>query len=168
MPRLIWIFAGRTCHFVGFVMQWLTWKKHVQYIYWRCLEKVIITVQTQHQKPHNHSLHNSVSRILSPLFPKRHGQNARNNTRQDTRHTVTKDGPVAVHRKLHNEYSVLLRKNTDWCLYGSLFISKKSQLHSLPYFENKILTTIFFLLDSTLSHETENCLARLLLCKSLS
>ena len=24
MPRLIWVFAGRTCHFVGFVMRWLT------------------------------------------------------------------------------------------------------------------------------------------------
>ena len=23
MPRLIWVFAGRTCHFVGFVMWWL-------------------------------------------------------------------------------------------------------------------------------------------------
>ena len=23
MPRLIWVFAGRTCHFVGFVMCWL-------------------------------------------------------------------------------------------------------------------------------------------------
>ena len=23
MPRLIWVFAGRTCHFVGFVMKWL-------------------------------------------------------------------------------------------------------------------------------------------------
>ena len=23
MPRLIWVFAGRTCHFVGFVMSWL-------------------------------------------------------------------------------------------------------------------------------------------------
>ena len=23
MPRLIWVFAGRTCHFVGFVMHWL-------------------------------------------------------------------------------------------------------------------------------------------------
>ena len=23
MPRLIWVFAGRTCHFVGFVMPWL-------------------------------------------------------------------------------------------------------------------------------------------------
>ena len=23
MPRLIWDFAGRTCHFVGFVMRWL-------------------------------------------------------------------------------------------------------------------------------------------------
>ena len=22
-PRLIWVFAGRTCHFVGFVMRWL-------------------------------------------------------------------------------------------------------------------------------------------------
>ena len=24
MPRLVWVFAGRTCHFVGFVMRWLT------------------------------------------------------------------------------------------------------------------------------------------------
>ena len=23
MPSLIWVFAGRTCHFVGFVMKWL-------------------------------------------------------------------------------------------------------------------------------------------------
>ena len=23
MPRLIWVFAGRTCHFVGFIMHWL-------------------------------------------------------------------------------------------------------------------------------------------------
>ena len=23
MPRLIWVFTGRTCHFVGFVMRWL-------------------------------------------------------------------------------------------------------------------------------------------------
>ena len=23
MPRLIWVFAGSTCHFVGFVMIWL-------------------------------------------------------------------------------------------------------------------------------------------------
>ena len=23
MPRQIWVFAGRTCHFVGFVMRWL-------------------------------------------------------------------------------------------------------------------------------------------------
>ena len=23
MPRLIWVFAGRTCHFVGFLMRWL-------------------------------------------------------------------------------------------------------------------------------------------------
>ena len=25
MPRLIWVFAGRTCHFIGFVMRWLKW-----------------------------------------------------------------------------------------------------------------------------------------------
>ena len=24
MPRLIWVFAGRTCHLVGFVVQWLS------------------------------------------------------------------------------------------------------------------------------------------------
>ena len=23
MPRLIWVFAGWTCHFVGFIMRWL-------------------------------------------------------------------------------------------------------------------------------------------------
>ena len=26
MPRLIWVFAGRTGHFVGFVMRWLIWQ----------------------------------------------------------------------------------------------------------------------------------------------
>ena len=26
MPRLIRVFAGRTCHFVGFVMRWLQYK----------------------------------------------------------------------------------------------------------------------------------------------
>ena len=26
MPRLIWVFAGRTCHFVGFVMGWFILK----------------------------------------------------------------------------------------------------------------------------------------------
>ena len=26
MPRLIWVFAGRTCHFVDFVMRWLIFK----------------------------------------------------------------------------------------------------------------------------------------------
>ena len=26
MPRLIWVFAGCTCHFVGFVMRWLIFK----------------------------------------------------------------------------------------------------------------------------------------------
>ena len=25
MPRLIWVFAGRTCHFIGFVTRWLIW-----------------------------------------------------------------------------------------------------------------------------------------------
>ena len=29
MPRLIWVFAGRTCHFVGFVMRWLIFALHV-------------------------------------------------------------------------------------------------------------------------------------------
>ena len=27
-PRLIWVFAGRTCHFVGFVIQWLICSCH--------------------------------------------------------------------------------------------------------------------------------------------
>ena len=25
MPRLIWVFAGRTCHFVGFALRWLNY-----------------------------------------------------------------------------------------------------------------------------------------------
>ena len=29
MPRLIWVFAGRTCHFVGFVMRWLKFASKV-------------------------------------------------------------------------------------------------------------------------------------------
>ena len=28
LPRLIWVFAGRTCHFVGFVMRWLKTSWH--------------------------------------------------------------------------------------------------------------------------------------------
>ena len=28
MPRLIWVLAGRTCHFVGFVRSWLRWPLH--------------------------------------------------------------------------------------------------------------------------------------------
>ena len=27
MPRLIWVFAGHPCHFAGFVMRWLKYKK---------------------------------------------------------------------------------------------------------------------------------------------
>ena len=34
MPRLIWVFPGRRCHFVGFVMRWLT---YVQF--WSCIYK---------------------------------------------------------------------------------------------------------------------------------
>ena len=30
MPRLMWVFAGRTCHFVGFVMRRLIFRKHWQ------------------------------------------------------------------------------------------------------------------------------------------
>ena len=29
MPRLIWVFAGRACHFVGFIMRWLHYWKDV-------------------------------------------------------------------------------------------------------------------------------------------
>ena len=31
MPRLIWVFAGRTCHFVGFVMRWLIFQMGVKW-----------------------------------------------------------------------------------------------------------------------------------------
>ena len=29
MPRLIWVFAGRIYHFIGFVMRWLKWHVHL-------------------------------------------------------------------------------------------------------------------------------------------
>ena len=32
MPRLIWVFAGCTCHFVGFVTRWLIWQTYQGYI----------------------------------------------------------------------------------------------------------------------------------------
>ena len=35
MPRLIWVFAGCTCHFVGFVMRQLYWIKGTK-VYQRC------------------------------------------------------------------------------------------------------------------------------------
>ena len=38
MPRLIWVFAGRTCHFVGFVMSWLNNFKKLWHMSW-CLTK---------------------------------------------------------------------------------------------------------------------------------
>ena len=34
MPRLIWIFGGRTCHFVGFVMLWLTCGYSLEVPWW--------------------------------------------------------------------------------------------------------------------------------------
>ena len=39
MPRLIWIFAGRTYHFVGFVMRWLT-----------CTNNTSVVTYSQHIK----------------------------------------------------------------------------------------------------------------------
>ena len=33
MPRLIWVFAGRTCHFVGFVTRWLNFDWIFLYCY---------------------------------------------------------------------------------------------------------------------------------------
>ena len=34
MPRLIWVFAGRTCHFVGFVMRRLIFVASKLHVYW--------------------------------------------------------------------------------------------------------------------------------------
>ena len=42
MPRLLWVFAGRTCHFVGFVLRWFKyqqfhgWKKCLIWSYDMC------------------------------------------------------------------------------------------------------------------------------------
>ena len=38
MPRLIWVFAGRTCHFVDFVMQRLIWSFR-----WRAVSPAILS-----------------------------------------------------------------------------------------------------------------------------
>ena len=35
MPRLIWVFAARTCHFVGFVIRWLKSKLDRPYRRWK-------------------------------------------------------------------------------------------------------------------------------------
>ena len=37
MPRLIWVFAGRRCHFVGFVVMWL--------IYYHCNAILVATIK---------------------------------------------------------------------------------------------------------------------------
>ena len=47
MPRLIWVFAGRTCHFVAFVMRWLIW-----YFIWR--RPIAIHIQTIFPGENNH------------------------------------------------------------------------------------------------------------------
>ena len=46
IPRLIWVFAGRTGHFVGFVMLWLIYEiyKHLRTDF-TCLQKGAIHVQ---------------------------------------------------------------------------------------------------------------------------
>ena len=42
MLRLIWVFAGRTCHFVGFIMRWLSyclndwWKAKLSVFFFFC------------------------------------------------------------------------------------------------------------------------------------
>ena len=33
MPRLIWVFSGRTCHFVGFVMYQIKWLQKLEEIF---------------------------------------------------------------------------------------------------------------------------------------
>ena len=42
MPRLIWVFAGRTCHFVGFIMRRLIW--HVTSVIFVVLAKLSVAV----------------------------------------------------------------------------------------------------------------------------
>ena len=39
MPRLIWVFAGRTCHFVGFIMRWLIWTASSEFGTYRLCEQ---------------------------------------------------------------------------------------------------------------------------------
>ena len=43
MPRLIWVFAGRTCNFAGFVMCWLNWQIRVRLHVYRTVNKYINT-----------------------------------------------------------------------------------------------------------------------------
>ena len=61
MPRLIWVFAGRTCHFVGFVMRWLT----LQYY---CLNAVMSRSMTKLTKWPVHQLKTQISRDIRPVW----------------------------------------------------------------------------------------------------
>ena len=75
MPRLIWVFAGCTCHFVGFVMRYyFVWflTRHVLftglYSFWRnwqktmcrryIIDKTIVVIMMLNLKAHSLSLQN--------------------------------------------------------------------------------------------------------------
>ena len=50
MPRPIWVFAGRACHFVGFVMRWLIWWNMKKNLYKIGLQSNFFKPKTNGQK----------------------------------------------------------------------------------------------------------------------
>ena len=76
MPRLIWVFAGRTCHFVGFAMRWIIWYTcimEVQSDQGLCcaLNRTIATIECfkREQRPGLEFAHAQDMYLRCPLMP---------------------------------------------------------------------------------------------------
>ena len=78
MPRLIWVFAGRTCHFVGFVTRWLNYFCRYSKIwkYSLCLtgtDRKSNSADTYHWQTASWEAMWSGSSLLKPVCPKTSG-----------------------------------------------------------------------------------------------
>ena len=76
MPRLIWVFAGRTCHFVGFVMRRLIFLVQILCITLNCkhltLKKVNVKCEAnepRHDKTNKMSVHPAKTQISLGIGP---------------------------------------------------------------------------------------------------
>ena len=75
MPRLIWVFAGRTCHFVGFVMTRLIYKVLIVLIDWlilcpvMCKLSELFTNEPRHDKTNKMSVRPVKTQISLGICP---------------------------------------------------------------------------------------------------